>query len=376
MRTLPPTVVIDFGPTSAAAVLVADALPGQAAFEPRSRAAPLRSADALPGQAAWLLPDPSTGQPRWPNGLQPATELFAMMRGQAQRHAHATNAGSVDRAVITIPGSLTPGDPRRGRLIGAAEAAGFAAVELVLDAAGALWAPGSPVTVGDVVLVYDLGSTFEAVIARVGDDLPEVLAHASIQDWPPDAQPGSPAALELTMACCRDLLGNLGMSRPTGPPAERSAAAASANVAPNVAAPALDWVLPVGGGARTPGLDQVLDRGLGPVPVAWLEEPELAVVRGTAHWLPRSGPRTVMARPAADRMTPLVFTFPGGSAQLLRWLVQPEESYDEGAPLARVRLAGGALWELTARTRGTLDQVLVDGEAPVSSGEWLALART
>ena len=83
-----------------------------------------------------------------------------------------------------------------------------------------------------------------------------------------------------------------------------------------------------------------------------------------------------MARPSPDRMTPLVFTIPGGSAQLLRWLVQPEESYDEGAPLARIRLAGGALWDLTARTRGTLDQVLVAGGAPVSSGEWLALART
>jgi hypothetical protein len=351
MRSLPPTLVIDFGSASAAAVLVAD-------------------------QAQWPLPDPSTGQARWPNSLQPAAELFAVMRDQAQRHAYATNAGSVDRAVITIPGSVTPGDPRRGRLIGAAEAAGFAAVELVLDAAGALWAPGSPVTVGDVVLVYDLGATFEAVIARVGDDLPEVLAHASIQDWPMDAPPDSPAALELTMACCRDLLASLGGTWPAGPPAERSGAARGTNPTLNVASPALRWVLPVGGGARTPGLDQVLDRGLGPVPVAWLDEPELAVVRGTAHWLPRSGPRTVMARPAADRMTPLVFTIPGGSAQLLRWLVQPEESYDEGAPLARVRLAGGALWDLTARARGTLDQVLVDGGAPVSSGEWLALART
>jgi hypothetical protein len=328
MRTLPPTLVIDFGSTSAAAVLVAD-------------------------QGSWLLPDPSSGQPRWPNGLQPATELLASMRAQSQRHSYATSSGSVERAVITIPGSVTPGDPRRGRLIGAAEAAGFVVVELVLDAAGALWAPGSPVTVGDVVLVYDLGATFEAVVARVGDDLPEVLAHASIQDWPADTVPGSPAALELTMACCRDLLGSLGPIRQ-----------------------ALRWVLPVGGGARTPGLDMVFDRGLGGLPVAWLEEPELAVVRGTAHWLPRSGPRTVMARPSPDRMTPLVFTIPGGSAQLLRWLVQPEESYDEGAPLARVRLAGGALWDLTARARGTLDQVLVNGGAPVSTGEWLALART
>lgn len=333
MRNLRPTLVMEFGTGSAAAMVVAD-------------------------QGTWLVSEPGTGHARWPHGLQPTTELFAAIRNQAERRFSPMFGAPVDRAVVTIPGSLGPGDPGRSRLISAAESAGFVAVELVLDAAGALWAPGSPVVVGDVVLVYNLGApfeaaTFEAVLLRVGDDLPEVLGHTCIHDWPADARPGSAAALELTMAACRDLLTDVGHMRQ-----------------------AVRWVLPVGGAARTQGLDQLFERGLGGLPVAWLDEPDLAVVRGTAHWLPRSGPRIVMARPAPDRMTPLVFTIPGGSAQLLRWLVQPEESYDEGAPLARVRLAGGALWDLTARSRGTLDQVLVNGGAPISSGEWLALARS
>jgi hypothetical protein len=321
MRPAPPTLVIDFGTTSAAAMVVAD-------------------------HGAWLLPDPGTGEARWRRTLQPPAEMFSAMRHQAQR-----GYGAVDRAVVTIPASVAPGDPRRSRLVGAAEAAGFTAVELVLEAVGPPWAPGSPAVVGDVVLVYDLGATFEAVLLRVGDDLPEIVGHSSIHDWPAEAAPGTAAAVELTLACCRDLLGSLGPARP-----------------------GVRWILPVGGGARTPAVETVLERGLGLV-AAHLEEPELAVVRGIARWLPRSGPRLVMARPAPERMTPLVFTIPGGSAQLLRWLVQPEESYDEGAPLARVRLAGGALWDLTARTRGTLDQVLVEGGSPVSSGEWLGLVR-
>jgi hypothetical protein len=319
MRVLPPTLVIDYGPTSAAAMVVAD-------------------------QGSWLVPEPTVGTARWPHGLHQATELFAALRARAQ-----AGYGPLDRVVLTIPASVGPGDPRRGRLIGAAEAAGFVGVELVLDAAGALWAPGSPVSVGDLVLVADFSATYEAVLLRVGDDLPELLGQAAIHDWAADAGPGTPAGLELALARTRDLIAG----------SERDG---------------VRWVLPVGPGARIPGLDRMLERGLG-LPVAWLEEPELAVVRGAANWLPRSGPRRVMARPAPERMTPLVFTIPGGSAQLLRWLVRPEEPYDEGTPLARVRLAGGALWDLTARARGTLDQVLVDGGSPITSGEWLGLAR-
>ncbi len=130
----------------------------------------------------------------------------------------------------------------------------------------------------------------------------------------------------------------------------------------------------MGSGARTPGLEAALDSGLG-IAVATVDEPELAIVRGAALWLPRSGPRSVMARPSPDRIVPLVFTIPGGSGQLLRWLVEPTQAYDAGAPVARVRLASGAVFDLTARTRGTLDDVLIAGGHPISTGDWLALVR-
>jgi len=69
------------------------------------------------------------------------------------------------------------------------------------------------------------------------------------------------------------------------------------------------------------------------------------------------------------------FTIPGGSAQLLRWFVAPAEPYVEGAVLARIRLSTGAIWDLTARTRGTLDRVLVNDGGAIRTGEWLGLTR-
>jgi hypothetical protein len=83
----------------------------------------------------------------------------------------------------------------------------------------------------------------------------------------------------------------------------------------------------------------------------------------------------VVAPVSPHRLVPLSFTIPGGTAQLLRWTVPVRQNYDEGDTLARIRLAGGAVWELTARVPGSLDQVLVGDGAPVSTGEWLALAR-
>jgi len=178
VRTVPPTLVIDFGSTAMAAIVVTD-------------------------QSSWLVPDPASGESRWPaaihwdgqrvaagaaaelrrrtepNGysanlkrsleldapvmvgarrFRPAeqvAELFAAVRTQAQR-----NHGPINRAVMMVPASVAATDPRRVHLIGAAEAAGFAAVELLVEPAGAVWAPGSPLRVGDVALVYDLGATF------------------------------------------------------------------------------------------------------------------------------------------------------------------------------------------------------------------------
>ncbi len=51
---------------------------------------------------------------------------------------------------------------------------------------------------------------------------------------------------------------------------------------------------------------------------------------GAGSWLPR----TVVAVASAEKLVPLAFTIPGGSAQLLRWLVPVTGSYDEGRALA------------------------------------------
>jgi hypothetical protein len=190
-------------------------------------------------------------------------------------------------------------------------------------------------------------------VSAVPGPVSAVPGPVSAVPGPVSAVPGPVSAVTPahTIACCHDLLARLGVA------------------ARDVAA-----VLPIGGAARTPGLQAALDRGLG-IPTQPVEEPELLVVRGAAHWLSRSGTRVVAAQPTQERVVPLAFTIPGGSAKLLRWLVEPDEPYGEGALLARVRLAGGAVWDLTARNGGVIDQMLVGAGAPVTSGEWLALAR-
>src|SRR5262245_4979096 len=71
----------------------------------------------------WLLPEPNTGERRWrsaahwrhqPNEL---VAFLAAIRGQAHR-----TYGALDRAVLTVPMSLSADDPRRGFILAAAEA--------------------------------------------------------------------------------------------------------------------------------------------------------------------------------------------------------------------------------------------------------------
>jgi molecular chaperone DnaK (HSP70) len=287
--------------------------------------------------------------------VEQVKELIAAIRQHAHRPYAAGDRGALDRAVLTIPADWLPGDARRSRLVNAAEGAGFGAVELLWEAVAAVSAPlpGRPLGRGDLALVFDLGATFQATLVRVGDGDHEIVGHASVPDWGDrevDVQKVV-EVVEYALAGCRELLSRLG-------------------IAPG----RVDVVLPVGAGSRVPGLDLILERGLG-VPVRRVDEPELVVVRGAAHWLTHSGSRAVRAQPSADRMMPLSFTIPGGTAHLLRWLVPTQQPYDEGTSLARIRLAGGAVWELTARTGGTLDQILVDDGSPFSTGEWLAISR-
>jgi molecular chaperone DnaK (HSP70) len=347
---------------------------------------------AVTDRGAWLVPDPTSGENRWrssvhwdgrqvvvgalaehrrrtdPGGyaagftrtldndepvqlgarrfraVELVAELLSAIRSEAQRRY-----GPVDRVVVTIPADYLPGDSRRARMVAAAEAAGFLAVELLVEAVAVVSAPlpGPPFAEADLVLVYDLGADFEATVVRIRPDMHEVIGHARIAEL----TAGPATMLEQTFACCLDLLAGLAIA-----PAD------------------LAEVIPIGGGCRTPGIDAAVQRGLD-VRVSMVDAPELAVVRGAAHWLPHSSPREVPAEPSAYRMAPLAFTIPGGSARLLRWLVAPAQPYREGSVLARVRLASGAVWDLTARSHGTLEQILIGNGAQVTTGEWLALSR-
>ncbi len=275
-------------------------------------------------------------------------ELFHTIRDRAQR-----THGVVDRVVLTVPADVTVDDPRRVRLLAASESVGFVAVELLPEALAAVDAAGG-FRAGEIVLVHDYGATFTATLVRIGADRHEILGFQSLVD----AQPLGPAGFGLatptadqTVACCRDLLNRVGLDRRD-----------------------VGCVLPVGSLSRSFGLSGAIERMLG-IGVRQVDDPEFAVVRGAVRWLQASGPRVVVGQPSTDRVVPLAFTIPGGSARLLHWFVAPDEPYREGAVLARIRLASGAIWDLTARTRGTLDRVLLGDGAAVRTGEWLGLTR-
>ncbi|MFI6369536.1 Hsp70 family protein [Streptomyces sp. NPDC050546] len=114
------------------------------------------------------------------------TALISAMRGEAER----LYGRPIARAVLTCPASYGPGDPRRALLIGAGEAAGLTAVDLLPEPVAAAFAPlaGAAFEPGCLVLVYDFGGgTFDAALIRTAaqddpDGTVEVLGHAALDD--------------------------------------------------------------------------------------------------------------------------------------------------------------------------------------------------
>jgi hypothetical protein len=399
--------VIDLGNHRAAALVAAP--PASTTSISTSGAATVGASGAVDWSAP-LVPDPATGEPYWRSraywdGASMAVGALAHQRGAtdpfglgqdlvrglgldlpmllggrrfrptelvaelltAIRGAAGTSAGpaggpsgtvgdegsELDRVLVTVSDIQGLVEPRRSRLIAAAEAAGFGVVELLTRPVAAVHAasspaPGSgslpvaPLEPNQTVLVYDFAEEFSATVVRVGVDTHDILSQDILLT-------PSPASVEATVTCCVDLLGRVGIGAP-------------------------DWILPVGHLAVRSGVAEAVERGLG-CPLRWPDDAEFAVVRGAAAWLAGSGDRVLTGYPTGERILPLAFTFPGGTARLLRWVVALEQPYDEGAVLARVRLTGGGIWDLTARTGGTLEQILVGDGAAVSSGEWLGLAR-
>jgi molecular chaperone DnaK len=132
-------------------------------------------------------------------------------------------------------------------------------------------------------------------------------------------------------------------------------------------------VVAVGGLARLPFVIQRVANGL-QLPVRRAPDPELTVARGIAAWTAAERPLVTSAKPPRRSRRPLAWALPTPVAHLARWLVEPDTAYPAGAALARVRLPGGALWDLTALEAGRLVEVLVAADHPVASGQWLAVA--
>jgi molecular chaperone DnaK (HSP70) len=360
---------------------------------------------------------------RWFRPSELVVAVLSALKAEAQRR----HGGVIDRAVLTVPASYVNGDPRRARMAAAAEAAGFVAVELVPEPAAAAFAPDGSVNGGELVLVYDLGGgTFDAALVRLGETWHEVLGHAALDDcggrdidatlanrirhesdqWLTPlratmaATPSAPTALRLSMAIsefaqrikhqltdvpvAQDfLMPNTPMyqlARPefanlTAPQLSRTIACCTDLLARlGVPLREVSSVLLSGGSSRMPVVAERLERELGR-PIRRLAEPDLAVVRGAARWLQRSGSRVVQAARIPARTVPLSFDIPGGSGRLLRWHVLPGETYAEGSALARVRLPNGALWDLTASLPGMIDRFLADPGHDVRATDWIALAR-
>ncbi|GAA4674581.1 Hsp70 family protein [Phytohabitans rumicis] len=447
--TSEPVLVVDFGTTSSSAAVVVGAAEGRTVPEPVTGAATWPSAVFWDGQQMLVgtlaerrkRSEPESFAAEFKRGLaadasvvlgnrrfRPIEQVVAMLAA-LRVEGERLHGGPIARAVVTVPASYGSHDPRRARMIAAAEAAGFDTVELLPEPVAAAFAPivGAPFEPGDLVLVYDLGGgTFDTALVRIGERWHEVLGHAALddcggrdidallagrihidgQEWlapllsSAAATPTAPATLRLGMAVTdfaqrlkhqlSDAPAVEDFFLPNAPPYRLSRTDLGTLAAPllgrtlacctdlvtrlGVPPSEVTAVLAVGGGARMPAVTELLQRALR-LPLRTVEDPALATVRGAARWLPSSGPRRVSAQTSPEPTLPLAFPIPGGSARLLRWLVVPGQAYLAGVPLARVRLPSGALWDLTATAPGTLDRLLIPPGAEVAPGTWVALAR-
>ncbi|MEU4159428.1 Hsp70 family protein [Actinoplanes sp. NPDC026670] len=377
--------------------------------------------------------DPGSAAAGWTRGLAAdelyllggrpfrAGELFAALLNALRREAERVTGTPVTRALLTVPAGGGDHETRRARTLAAAEAAGFTTVESLDEptAAAHVLAAGAGLPEGDLALMYGLGGgSFDATLVRLGWPASHIVEHvrlgdcgaadidvlvgrqvaASNRQWLTPPAGDEAAALRLNAAVTdfaqrirhqlSDAAATEDFLMPGAPAYRLTRPGLAALAAPvlhrtvlacrqllarhGVPATRLAAILLTGGGTRMPAVVEMLAAEFGR-PLRRIDEPELAVVRGAARWSLVSGPRLVPAVTGAERLTPLVFTVPGGAAQLQRWLVEPGQAYASGQTLGRIRLPGGALWDLTAATGGRLERTLSGPGAQVVSGQWLAL---
>lgn len=356
----------------------------------------------------------------------PVRELVRAVIGALKNAAEETAGASISRAVLTVPASYGRADQRRALLISAAEATGLRTVELLPEPVAAVFAPvmGQPPSPGDLVLVYDFGGgTFDTALVRIGAEQHEVLGSAALDDcggldldavltssltagtgaWLQTAfrgetrPAGDSAALRVRLTIgdtARSLKHQLSDTTeaeefilPDASPARLTRRELAALATPlldrtveccrgllkrlDVEATDLSVVVTVGGSSRMPAVTNLVERAFDR-PVRRADDPDLAVVQGAAQWARSHAVRKVAALPRSDGTTLLRWMIPPG--RLLRWLVPLGAAFEEGAPLARVRLDDGTIWDLCASRPGRVEQVLAETGDVVSRDRWLAVA--
>lgn len=330
--------------------------------------------------------------------------------------------GRIERLVLTMPATYGGPGVRRDLLVGVATAAGFPDVELVAEPLAAALDPaiaaGWPD--GSLLLVCDLGASWTVTAVEVRRGQPVMLGYetsgagkefdallvedlrATLREWvEPLLSAGGPTGARARYHVAdfvRRLKHRLADADETGdrlapaaPPYRLTRAALE-----RYAEPALRWmlascravlarsgvtlsdvssVLLVGGGSRLTLAKPVLERGLG-LAVRHPAEPELAVIRGAAHWAADTTGRRVAASQPTWRAEPLCWDIPHGPARLVRWLAADGQHYPAGALLAQVRTADDRVFDLTAAREGILLERRVQPGAPVASGTVAAMARS
>ncbi|MEU9883300.1 Hsp70 family protein [Streptomyces phaeochromogenes] len=343
-------------------------------------------------------------------------ELVAAVIGALGEEAARLAGHRVNRAVLTVPATYRPGDPRLELMIGAAGDAGLAAVELLPEPTAAALGPvaGEPFADGDLVLVYDFGGgTFDAALVRVGAsgdqrvvgeralegcggrdvDTQVVIELGARTGHGMGELPNGELYLLLELArrlkhqlsgldTAEGILDVLGV-RLTLDRADFAALTAGlmdrtvdccrdllrdCRVEPTE----LSAVLLVGGSSRMHMVRERLATEF-PCRLATAMDPELAVVQGAAQWAKRSASRRATDRPGEHGETPLRWGLPdGGTATLLCWQVEEGADYGEGATLALVRLTSNNLiWQLHARGAGSVRQLHTAPGGRFTSGDWL-----
>ncbi|ETK35223.1 Hsp70 family protein [Microbispora sp. ATCC PTA-5024] len=347
----------------------------------------------------------------------PPEALVAAVLSALRAEAERLHGGPVRRAVLTVPASYGPHDPRRGSMLEAASAAGFAIAELLPEPVAAALAPvtGPPFAPGDVVLVYDFGGgTFDAAVIRTVEGGHEVLGHAALDDVGgrdvdalvygevrgrlgprPDGDPRLRVELadfarqlkhQLSDAVrAEDVFAWAGahvglerawLSGEVTPLLARTVACCESLLAGcGLSADAVSAVVLVGGTTRMPVVPLYLTHVLAR-PIRHATDPELAVVEGAARWALTSGGRVLKSVSPPPGTVMLSWDVPGGAATLIRWLVDPGTAFEGGSVVGQVRLGDGAVWDLAAGSSGTLVHRHVNPGGLVVGGEPALTATT